>query len=1045
MDSGKETNINVVVRVRPRNGKEIKENSPVVVTTNGAKSKELFVRPNPQDSSSKTYHFDKVFGPEADQETIFGEVVAPILEETGTGKTYTMEGDLDTFRGQHAGIIPRTLYSLFDCLGKDDNEYSVRVSFIEIYNEELRDLLSVDDNSQKLKIFEDTNRKGSNEVHGMERVLVNTAADVIAILQKGSQKRQTAATKMNESSSRSHCIFTITVHIKEATADGEDLLKVGKLNLVDLAGSENIGRSGAENRRAKEAGMINQSTQSLLTLGRVINALVEKGLHIPYRESKLTRLLQDSLGGKTKTCIIAAVSPAKANIEETLSTLDYAHRAKNIRNKPEVNQKMTKKALIKEYETLIERLKADLQATRDKNGVYLSADTYTSMVDEQQSRKDQLEEMLKIIQAREDAIKRVEESFQENMLLLDETKSKLDGTTVSFESKRLLPDVKQNLDEQRLLTEAHAATENHLNSLANGLVQTLQTTVRDIHGLHEKLERKSALEIANIKLFREFQSTIMDEISEMESACVDMRKYSSDFSNSCSMRVAALKDLNIEKSQSVKATSLSDGEALMQTIEKLSALAAQNANKESENIRVLTMTAKQLIKSTARKEEENRKFRSEAVKSIEKVIREHESEMKGWQTTVTSRFSSMMTTVQDSLRDLMSRQMLLHNAFSESMATEIQRLETENKDLRELVARQEDRATANDEAFLSAISKLVTDYSAEKNAARKELQAFACNGITGSITDILLKANIFSFIRHIKSKEYVGTLAKESQDSFNSFLNVIDSDARNIQTELDNSALTLENGVADLVMGVASCEREDERRQQAMIEEMNSNVITLDDESNKILVECTSHAEAESEVMKETQEVIKLTSLHVNEQISQLESQLQDLMHSHSEELASYQTFVQTYLDDHTSYINRAKNNVECNNLSRDTPTGKTPRKRAFQIPTELVRTRDHDEILHEYRTNREVPPVTMIAAPAPLPAYLAHLSNSAAAAAECENQENSDRENDTAGLPDSVTIRSLGKIRGGAGTPTLPQGVSSKLPRHRAAKKPDSPLKEIQ
>lgn len=135
------------------------------------------------------------------------------------------------------------------------------------------------------------------------------------------------------------------------------MLKVGKLNLVDLAGSENIGRSGAENKRAKEAGMINQS---LLTLGRVINALVERSPHIPYRESKLTRLLQDSLGGRTKTCIIAAVSPAKCNLEETLSTLEYAHRAKNIRNKPEVNQRMTKRALIKEYINEIERLKADL-------------------------------------------------------------------------------------------------------------------------------------------------------------------------------------------------------------------------------------------------------------------------------------------------------------------------------------------------------------------------------------------------------------------------------------------------------------------------------------------------------------------------------------------------------------------------------------------------------------------------------------------------------------------------------------------------------------
>ena len=142
---------------------------------------------------------------------------------------------------------------------------------------------------------------------------------------------------------------------------------------MDLAGSENVGRSGAVDKRAREAGNINQS---LLTLGRVITALVEKTPHVPYRESKLTRILQDSLGGHTRTSIIATVSPASINQEETMSTLDYACRAKNIMNKPEVNQKLTKRALIKEYTEEIKRLKRDLTATRDKHGVYLSSENF---------------------------------------------------------------------------------------------------------------------------------------------------------------------------------------------------------------------------------------------------------------------------------------------------------------------------------------------------------------------------------------------------------------------------------------------------------------------------------------------------------------------------------------------------------------------------------------------------------------------------------------------------------------------------------------------
>lgn len=196
----------------------------------------------------------------------------------------------------HAGMIPRVLFRLFHYLETSASDFSVKVSYIELYNEELRDLLAPElqapagtsqpmgkdsskNNDGGLKIFDDVNKRGVY-IQGVEEVAVKDSADALALLTKGSDRRQTAATKFNDHSSRSHSIFTITVHIKETGIVGEDLLKTGKLNLVDLAGSENIGRSGAQNTRAREAGMINQS---LLTLGRVINALVEKTQHVPYR------------------------------------------------------------------------------------------------------------------------------------------------------------------------------------------------------------------------------------------------------------------------------------------------------------------------------------------------------------------------------------------------------------------------------------------------------------------------------------------------------------------------------------------------------------------------------------------------------------------------------------------------------------------------------------------------------------------------------------------------------------------------------------------
>ena len=210
-----------------------------------------------------------------------------------------MQGDLiPTPLGNpsmQAGMIPRVLFRLFHELETSNADYSVKISYVELYNEELRDLLAPElaapsgstqpmahgagKEAPVLKIFDDSSKKGVL-IQGLEDCPVKDRADALALLTKGSQRRQIAATKFNDHSSRSHSIFTITVHVKETSSIGDDLLKVGKLNLVDLAGSENIGRSGAENKRAREAGMINQS---LLTLGRVINALVDKSSHVPYR------------------------------------------------------------------------------------------------------------------------------------------------------------------------------------------------------------------------------------------------------------------------------------------------------------------------------------------------------------------------------------------------------------------------------------------------------------------------------------------------------------------------------------------------------------------------------------------------------------------------------------------------------------------------------------------------------------------------------------------------------------------------------------------
>lgn len=506
----------------------------------------------PNAVSNKTYSFDKVFSSAANQEIVYEDVVLPILNEvrtqalwsiqlthqmlagfnctifaygqTGTGKTYTMSGDMTDTLGilsDNAGIIPRVLYSLFRKLEETDS--TVKCSFIELYNEELRDLLAVDDKT-KLKIYENETKKGqsgSTHVQGAEETYIDSASAGIKLLQEGSYKRQVAATKCNDLSSRSHTVFTIAVRTKRSTESGEDYVSSGKLNLVDLAGSENIGRSGAENKRAAEAGLINKS---LLTLGRVINALVDKSSHIPYRESKLTRLLQDSLGGRTKTCIIATVSNSRSNLEETTSTLDYAFRAKNIRNMPQINPSVLKKTLLTEYTLEIQKLKSELIATRHRNGVYLPPEAHAEMTMEIESRRIVNEEQRAKIESMESSLRhKVQELFtltsNFNGLKKDneETKAALSNTNdVLQKTEIVLKQTKANLEEEEMLRQAHQATERQLHGIGTKLLSTLDRTVGDVDGLHAKLQRKADLDIHNQGAWQTSTTEVSDVTNQVD-------------------------------------------------------------------------------------------------------------------------------------------------------------------------------------------------------------------------------------------------------------------------------------------------------------------------------------------------------------------------------------------------------------------------------------------------------------------------------------------------------------------------------------------------
>ncbi|KAI9123783.1 hypothetical protein K1719_005083 [Acacia pycnantha] len=373
-------NVQVIIRVRPLNSMEratqgykrcLKQESAHSITWIG--------------QPETRFTFDHVGCETIDQEILFRMAGLPMVEnclsgynscmfaygQTGSGKTYTMLGeieDLDVKPSPHRGMTPRIFEFLFARIQaeeesrRDENlKYNCKCSFLEIYNEQVTDLL--DPSSTNLLLREDV-KKGVY-VENLSEFEVHTVSDIIRLLTQGSANRKVAATNMNRESSRSHCVFTCVIESRWEK-DSTTNFRFARLNLVDLAGSERQKTSGADGERLKEAANINKS---LSTLGHVIMILVDvaqgKMRHIPYRDSKLTFLLQDSLGGNSKTMIIANVSPSICCAAETLNTLKFAQRAKLIQNNAVVNEDSSGDVIALQQQ--IQFLKEELSTLKHQN------------------------------------------------------------------------------------------------------------------------------------------------------------------------------------------------------------------------------------------------------------------------------------------------------------------------------------------------------------------------------------------------------------------------------------------------------------------------------------------------------------------------------------------------------------------------------------------------------------------------------------------------------------------------------------------------------
>ncbi|KAF4402548.1 hypothetical protein G4B88_012333 [Cannabis sativa] len=359
--------IHVAVRARPLSAEDAKS-SPWRISSNA-----IFI-PN----HSSKFEFDRIFSEDCKTLDVYEartkEIVSAAVGgfngtvfaygQTNSGKTFTMRGS-----AMEPGVIPLAVRDLFNTIHRDVNrEFLLRMSYMEIYNEEINDLLAPE--HRKLQIHENLER--GIYVAGLREEIVASPEQVLSFMEFGESHRHIGETNMNVHSSRSHTIFRMIIESRDKTEDQDigncDAVRVSVLNLVDLAGSERAAKTGAEGVRLKEGSHINKS---LMTLGTVIKKLSEgvesQGGHVPYRDSKLTRILQPALGGNANTAIICNITLAQVHADETKSSLQFASRALRVKNCAHVNEILTDAALLKRQKKEIEELRAKLQGPHSEH------------------------------------------------------------------------------------------------------------------------------------------------------------------------------------------------------------------------------------------------------------------------------------------------------------------------------------------------------------------------------------------------------------------------------------------------------------------------------------------------------------------------------------------------------------------------------------------------------------------------------------------------------------------------------------------------------
>eukprot|EP00743_Colponemidia_sp_Colp-15_P006334 GILK01006815.1.p1 GENE.GILK01006815.1~~GILK01006815.1.p1 ORF type:complete len:1037 (-),score=248.81 GILK01006815.1:72-3131(-) len=518
--------VRVTVRFRPLTNEERVGDSPDLLKFATLDKVRCELTPMDLRSVAQQYTFDRIFTPESNQEEVYEHIGTPILKEvfagyngtifaygqTGSGKTYSMFGSLEDAGAR--GLIPRLMSDMFKTISTDasGSEYTIQCSFMEIYNETINDLLNPDNANLKLRDFPLVGAV----VMGLTEEYVVCEQDVYDLLQIGNANRTVASTRMNAKSSRSHSLFVVQMKIKSP----EGSVKSSKLNLVDLAGSEKVKATGAEGQVLQEAKKINKS---LSALGNCIKALTDAGReHIPYRDSKLTQILKESLGGNSKTTLLCTCSCLNINFFETSSTLKFAQRAKKIKNIVTVNETRSPEQLgllVRALQAEVAELKAKLGASGSSTLYESAVDSgrlaqlevlYSNLQETSAMEKETLTSQLASLRVQEEASNKKIVYLEQELALATEFGNSLEAEVVNILNQRKADRVAAQAEIDSLRTQIESIQQTFQEVLGTNaqLSQQIDESKQTVAELQRTLENLSHEKIATEQREKEARDTV---------------------------------------------------------------------------------------------------------------------------------------------------------------------------------------------------------------------------------------------------------------------------------------------------------------------------------------------------------------------------------------------------------------------------------------------------------------------------------------------------------------------------------------------------------